>query len=320
MLAAACGLLGVSVYVYLPLRAAAGVALNYARDFGVDVTTWDGFWWMVSGQMFAPQLFGVAVTHLPLELARYFYRLWSNFLGLGCFLGLVGVLAHFRRCPEVHLALAAMWLAHVAFVVAYDVPDKEMMLAPTFLIWAIWVTAGAQVIAGWVAERTGGAAVLPAGLLLLLMAAANVVINYQRVDISSDWSARQRGEVLLGWLPPQTLYLATWADAPILDYFQHVERQRLDVSTVNVFLVRERPRRSLVAEHLAAGLPVYANQPGLVRNPSLISEYLETCDCYRVTARRLPQSFPPPTARLQCQPAPAGDLPREPSARPWGTM
>ncbi len=315
-LAAGCGLLGASVYLYLPLRAAAGVGLNYARDFGVDVTTWNGFWWMVSGQMFAAQLFGVAVTRLPLELAHYFYRLWSNFLGLGCFLGLVGVVAHFRRCPEVFLALAAMWLAYVVFVVAYDVPDKDMMLAPTLLIWAIWVTVGAQVVARWVSERTGGVAVLPAGLLLLLMGAANLVANYRHVDISSDWSARQRGELLLAWLPPQTLYLATWADAPILDYFQHVERRRLDVSTVNAFLVRERQRRSLVAEHLGAGLPVYATQPGLVSNQTVISEHVETCDCYRITVRGLPQSFVPPPPRLQCQPAPAGGLPPEPLARP----
>ena len=282
-LAAVCGLLGASVYLYLPLRAAAGVRLNYARDAGVDVTTWDGFWWMVSGRMFAPQLFGVPASHLPFELGRYAYCLWSNFLGLGCFLGLIGLFASFRNRPVVHLALAAMWLAHVAFVVTYNVPDKEMMLAPTFLIWAIWVALGVQVLARQVAERTGGAVLLPAALLLLLMTAANLTVNYRRIDISGDWSARQRGELLLGWLPPQTLYLATWADAPILDYFQHVEHRRSDVSTVNVFLVREPRRGNLVAEHLAAGLPVYANQPRLVRDRRLTTEYVETCDCYRLT-------------------------------------
>lgn len=281
--AAACGLLGASVYLYLPLRAAAGVGLNYARDAGVEVTTWDGFWWMVSGRMFAAQLFAVPVNHLPLELGRYFYRLWSNFLGLGCFLGVVGVVAHFRRSPEVCLALAVMWLAHLAFVVAYDVPDKETMLTPTFLIWAIWVTLGAQVTAHRVNEWTGGTAVLPAALLLLLMTGANVAVNYRRIDISGDWSARQRGERVLDWLPPRTLYLATWADAPILDYFQHVERRRLDVRTANVFLVREPRRRRLVAEHLAAGMPVYATQRGLVHNRRLITEYVEKCDCYRLT-------------------------------------
>jgi hypothetical protein len=78
-----CLVAGWSVYLYLPLRAAAGVPMNYARDFGVDVTTWDGFWWMVTGSMFERQMFGVSLQALPAELSQYFYRLWSNFLGLG---------------------------------------------------------------------------------------------------------------------------------------------------------------------------------------------------------------------------------------------
>ena len=299
LLAVLCGLLGASVYLYLPLRAAAGVGMNYARDFGVDVTTWDGFWWMVSGRMFGPQMFGVPLGRLPWELVEYGYRLWSNFLGLGCVIGVVGVGVLFRRDRSVTLALGTMWLAHVGFVTAYDVPDKEMMLAPTFLIWSIWVAAGAASTMGWVARRLHGSVPLPAALLLLLMAGTNVLINYPRADISSDWSARARGELLLDWLPPQTLYLATWADAPILDYLQQAEQRRLDIDTVNVFLVRDRRQLDAIAAHLAAGLPVYADQPALAPNRSVRSEYIAACRCYWVTIP-LPQSFPP-AAPLQCQ-------------------
>jgi hypothetical protein len=297
---AACVAVGSSVYLYLPLRAAAGVPMNYARDFGVDVATWQGFWWMVTGSMFDAQFLGVPVMRLPLEALQYFYRLWSNFLGLGCILGCIGVWSDYSRRQQIHRALGLMFAGHLVFVLTYNVADKELMLLPTFIVWAFWVMLGAREGARWVAKYTSGRIAISGSLLLLTMAAANVVLNFERVDISDDWSARTRGETLLRWLPADVLYLATWADAAMIDYLQMVEGRRPDVKSINVFLVRGSRRQKHIEEQLARGGAVYASAPvGLSK--SFYFEPDESCDCYLVRRRPVAASIlaPPPT--LQCR-------------------
>lgn len=297
LLAAAAGCIaaGWCVYLYLPLRAAAGVEMNYARDFGVDVTTWSGFWWMVTGSMFGGSLFGVPLRELPAEVVSYCYRLWSNFVGFGCLIAPLGLAADFRARPQIHKALMVMFASHLLFVLTYDVGDKELMLVPTFIIWTLWTALGTGVVARFIGERSGGAVAVSGTMLLLIMAAGNLVLNYGRVDISRDWSARNRGEVLLSWLPRDTLYLATWADAPIIDYLQLVEGQRRDVVSSNIFLERGLRRQARVERHLEEGKPVFATAP-VPLSRRFFFDYVETCDCFRVLRRPVPASINPATA------------------------
>jgi len=278
--AALWGLLGLGVYSYLPLRSLA--PMNYARAFGVDVATWRGFWWMVTGQMFSSQMFAVPPAELPGQVVFFIARLFSNFIGVSALVGVLGVVDGFRRRPDVHLGLAAIFLAHLAFVLTYDVGDKELMLVPTFLIWAIWIAMGARVLAQAVADWTRGGIAVPAGALLLLLACGNLLINFHRVDLSQDWSARRRGEELFDYLPPRAVYVGGWGDVPILDYLQMVEKQRDDVETLNVFLATEVQRSQFVERRLREGRPVYVAAKGDIPYVNAAFEEIPGCECYLV--------------------------------------
>jgi hypothetical protein len=293
---------GWSVYLYLPIRAHAGVAMNYARDYGVDVTTWNGFWWMVTGRMFGREMFGVSVTELPSELASYLYRLWSNFLGLGCILGGIGLASDFKRRPQVHWPLLLMFLGHLIFVLTYSVGDKDLMLLPTFMVWGLWAVIGAGELARYIRERGRGRVAITAATLLAMMTAANVLVNFSRVDVSKDWSARNRGDVLLSWLPADTVYLAAWSDAALIDYFQLVEGRRADVRMLNTFLVRGARRISAVEEQIGRGGPVYASAP-VALGKGFVFEFEETCGCYRVFAEQRPACFLGPPSKSLCEPS-----------------
>jgi hypothetical protein len=292
--AALWGLLGLSVYAYLPLRSLA--PMNYARAFGVDVATWPGFWWMVTGQMFSSQMFAVPPAELPGQVVFFIARLFSNFIGVSALVGLLGVVDGFRRRPDVHLGLAVIFLAHLGFVLTYDVGDKELMLVPAFLVWAIWVVLGARVLAQAVADWTRGRIAVPVGALLLMLAAGNLMINFDRVDLSHDWSARRRGEELFNYLPPHAVYVGGWGDVPILDYLQMVERQRLDVETLNVFLATKTQRSELVERRLRSGRPVYVAARGDVPYVDAIFEYVPACECYLVRPRGSGPAASPPGA------------------------
>jgi len=296
--AAMWGLLGAGVYSYLPLRSHA--PMNYARAFGVDVATWRGFWWMVTGQMFSSQMFAVPLAEIPGQITFFVLRLFSNFIGAIALLGILGVLDGFRERPDVHLGLATILLGHLAFVLTYDVADKELMLVPTFLIWAIWIALGTRALARRVSSWTLGKIAIPVGALLFMFAVGNLTINFARADLSDDWSARRRGEDLFAYLPPGAVYLGGWGDVPILDYLQLVERQRSDVETVNDFLVGKRERSRFVERCLHAGRPVYAANSGEIPDVNAVFEYVAACKCYRVRAQRTdPEVLSPNPAKTR---------------------
>lgn len=278
--------LGASVYVYLPLRAAAGVEMNYALEMGIDVRTLDGFAWMVSGRMFEDQLFAIPPARLPPEVGWFVYRLWSNFLGLASLLALAGLAAGLRRQRIESVALILLLVGHLAFVLPCDVADKETMLLPAMLVWGVWCTLGADFLARHprlpLLHGGGGSA----ALLLAALACGNLVINFARADVSADTSARARGDEVFAALPPGALYLADWADASVLEYLQRVEGQRPDVTVANSFLVRGEARRNLLDSRVTAAGDVYLG-PATGWTPEIAAgESNAACGCVRAVRLR----------------------------------
>jgi Protein O-mannosyl-transferase TMEM260-like len=275
--------IGACIFLYLPLRQHAHPALDYARDYWqADLTTWRGFWWMVSGRMFSVHFFSVPLHEVPAEIILYTSRLWSNFMGIGLLLGVVGLVDDLRRRPVVEMSLLLMFILHVAFFVSYGASDKELMFLPTYIIWGIWMGLGAAVARDELRRATKGGWSLLVPSVVFLMAAGNVIVNFRFVDASTDWFARQRGEAILQTVEPDAVYFGTWVDVPIVEYLQVVEGLRPDVATVNLVFVGEAERKRLVYAHAAAGRPVYASAPLAIDDTTLRFDYLAHCDCYRL--------------------------------------
>ncbi len=277
---------GVAVYLYIPLRTWAGTPYNYPLQMGVDPGTLSGFWWVISGQMFADRFLGVGAERLPIEVWLFATRLWSNFLGVPSLLGLMGAVVGFSRWPRIQTSLALMFAGHVAFIVTYDVIDKELMLVPAYLIWVIWMAVGAESTVEYVARRTGASIRIPsiripAWALLGALAVVAMAANWSYLDLSDDWSARDRGEAIFEHLEPEALFVGGWMDVPILEYLQLVELSRPDVETVNVFLVRGQPLTKRIRNNVAAGWPVYSSLPEVLRAAGVDFRYQKQCGCYR---------------------------------------
>lgn len=283
-LAALCGLLGASIYFYLPLRYLADPSFNYARDYwDVNLATWDGFWWMVTGRMFRSLFFAIPPESWSAELLLYVHRLWSNFIGLGFVIGLLGLIVDFRRRPAVHTALALMFLGHLAFYVPYGAADKDTMFLPTFLIWGLWVGLGFNVLREQIERRAeNGHGFLPA--LLLLLVTSSLALNWRLADQSQNWQARQRGTAIFETVEDHAFYLGTWADVPILEYLQQVEQQRRDVTAVNLFFTGPARGAQLALEELRKGYPVYTSAAWLASD-DLVLEAVDACRCYHVVLR-----------------------------------
>ncbi len=281
--ALAGGLAGASVYLYLPLRALAHPLVDYARDYWqVNLASWNGFWWMVTARMFASLMWAVPLSALPGVAAQFVYQLWSNFLGLGVLVGLVGLWASFQRERPLGLALLLMCVGHLAFYLPYNVADKDVMNLPVYLVWGLWLGLGLHALQTGLQRRAPGACARAVPVTVGLLVLCSVVINYRLADLSHDRTARAVGQKIMASTAPGAWFFGTWADAPVLEYLQVVEGQRLDLVVRNLVFLSPQARQVQAYRQLLAGDRVYTSAPALFSNSEFWPEAQANCDCYEL--------------------------------------
>lgn len=276
---------GLTPYAYLSLRVSASPALDYSRVYsGVDLTTPSGLWWMISGKAYSIFAFGYTWDEIPTEVYRFAGYLWRNYLGIGVLLGIVGVTGLWRRNWAYAMGLLMAFVANVIFYVNYRVMDKDTMFLPAYLVWAVFIAGGfdtvdkliGRVIAlGWPESWLWGVGrALPVIILL-----SGVALNWRWVDLSeSHGYALFAGEMMRRTMP-NSVVIAPWSSAVVLEYYQIVEGQRPDLLIVN----RSRMR---VARYYELSLQGLSRQEILARinleEAALIDRYIEQRVVYAV--------------------------------------
>ena len=279
--------LGASIYLYLPIRYAAGAALDYAHSYwDIDLTTVEGFWWMISGKAFNSLFWAHSFQDLPTQISNFTFMLWSNFLGLGFLFGIIGFIFDYKNRKSFHQGLGIMWLGYLFFYIPYGATDKEVMFLPTYLIWSIWVGLGIWAIQQFISKRFSPPYGRIAPNLLLFLAISSLVFNFKYVDLSQDWSARQLGQNILNNLEPDSAYFGSWKDVPVLEYLQIVEGERPDVITRNLLFMSRAESQQIAQDHLAADFPVYTSIPNWFVESRFIYNPISQCECYQLMLRK----------------------------------
>jgi 4-amino-4-deoxy-L-arabinose transferase-like glycosyltransferase len=257
--------LGLSIYLYIPLRYLAQPQFNYAGHYDatgqfipMDMTRPKNIWWLISGQGFQGLMFDYSAAELLAEIQGAIHRLWGNFLGIGILPGLMGAWIQARRRPKHFLLLSLTLITNAIFFINYRVVDKEVMFLPVYLIWAVWVAEGFAWLIQWVQDQRSTAQNRsPAwawGLAILALAA--IVVNWPLVDVRHDSRARERAETIFSIAGPDAIVFGWWTSAPPMHYLQIVENQRSDVLVINRFLIGAEEMYALIDRSLGKR-PVY---------------------------------------------------------------
>ena len=144
------------------------------------------------------------------------------------------------------------------------------MFGISYLLWTVWVGLGLCVARDWLRCRFGQAwATLPFYVAVVHVVLL-VVVNGPLLDLSEDQSARRLGEELLLEMKPNSLFLGTWADVPILEYLQLVEHRRPDIEVRNLVFLGAANGRSLAREKVRLGGRVYTTATGLMAGDGLL--------------------------------------------------
>ena len=231
-------IIGLLPYLYLPLRALANPALNYSNYYNVDLTSWAGFWWMISGKAYHFFAFSYPLDKVPTELYIFIRFLFRNYLGVGFIVGLIGLYLYVRKNTQEAFGLLLIFLGNVIFYLNYQVADKDTMFLPAFFIWSIFIAYGISRILPWIislVDESALAKYVRSALysFLLFIILFTVLINWQWVDLSNSSGPRIFAEEVLNNVEPNSIILAKWSPAVVLEYYQIVQNMRPDIDIIN---------------------------------------------------------------------------------------
>jgi len=258
---------GLSFYLYLPVRFLAQPAFNYAGSYDmnltfhpVDLTSLAGMWWLISGSAFKGSMMAYGLAGFWLEAKHYLVQLSRAFFAFGVGPGLLGAMILFRRNWREGVMLAMMFILNAVFYINYRVMDKDTMYLPTYLVGALWIGLGLHALLGW-AEQVEPVYIRVLGqriLALFILGGVTLALawNWNIVDRSADWTSRQRGEMVLRSVDKNALVIGWWDVAPVVQYLQLVEGQRPDVRAINRFLIDPNDL-ALAIEKEVRSTPIY---------------------------------------------------------------
>jgi hypothetical protein len=299
--AGVAGVAGLSIYLYLPLLYSTGPAFNYAGVFNslgefipVDLTTPTGLWWLISGKAFSGQMFAYEIGELWPEIHNFGVQLWVSFLAIGIGPGLLGAVRLLKRDWRLGLFFVLLFAANAFFYINYRVIDKNTMFLPAFFVWAIWVAVGYQDLYTWLVNSTQTTAqdrrlgYLGRGIMLGAVVLA-LFLNWHRVNLAQDTSARDRGEAILEAAEPNAIVFGWWDTVPVVEYLQLVEGQRPDVKAINRFLISGQDMEELIRQEIGSR-PIYINSPPV----SLLStiDAIPAGPIYKLQPRLLQKEVP----------------------------
>lgn len=236
--AAGAGLVGLSVYLYIPIAASLNPPLPYNHP-----TTFDSFWWLVTGEQFRGQFDflsakgpGEFIDSLPFLSDLVTERATAVFPVLG----VIGLGLLVRRRPAFGIVAVAI-LVFGLYVWANYQRLEHYLLVP-WMILALGVAVAVEGLAGLargIAEwrRPFPGAMPDMGVVVsavaIVAAVALATTTWTRADRSADRSGEDYVAAVFMALPPNAVILSEWDASTPLWHGQHVRGERQDVLIVD---------------------------------------------------------------------------------------
>jgi hypothetical protein len=256
MLASLAFMVGITTYLYVPVRLSAGPEMNV---LGLQVS-WDQLTWYFSGGHYRHWFlheYDVAVRALQIA-----WILLDEIGVQGLIMGAVGAGALILRRPILAIALISMIVGNVSFFFGYNVHDIGLFFLPSVTILFCLYAVGIESVFAILNRRVRSTMARPLTVLfcavLLLITLEDAHKGYDAMDLSSYTAPLDYGEELCLRLPPNSVIVnyttpPEWIrDSVFTHYFQKILQRRRDVYVFTF------PSSAQIRALLNAHVPVFA--------------------------------------------------------------
>lgn len=250
-------LLGLAVYLYLPIR---WPAVNDGEAMTIERFLY----------FFTAKNAQVALRPLAFiqDLGRYGIvgrKVLDQYGLTGIVLGLLGLASLYYRLRPAAVITTLVYVAYIFFALSHYSPDPDFssFLLPAHLVQAVWMAIGVDVlISAFSMTSKWNLAYLKRAwppvvyTLFLLMPISAVWQNHDRVDLSDDWEDYLLGRRILEQpLDQDAVILADSEKMPPLYYLQVAEGVRPDLDIVVMY--DEAAYRAEMLSRVKKGQTVY---------------------------------------------------------------
>lgn len=254
-------LAGLTVYIYLPLASAGNPPVNWGQPH-----TLNGFWWLVSGQLYHGYAFAVPWPTVPARVAAWTRELWRDFMPWGVIAALAGFGLLYARQRALTLGMAFSLLLSLLWAIGYNTSDSLLFALPGWVMIALWLGVGLAAALNWLAarwpHRLGLVVLLTAGLVL-----APAALRWPNLNLRHDQNAEQFYQQVLAALEPDAVVLTAGDRATFaLWYARYGLRLRPDVAPVSHALwALPSYRATVIAQHPALSSLAAADWPQFIQ-------------------------------------------------------
>jgi hypothetical protein len=227
-------LLGLTPYLYLPIRAAMDPPMEANNP-----TTFERFWYVVTGGNLTGSFFSFGPAELPGRMLFYGEHLLQNLPFIVVMVALTGAIVVLLRDRAAGIFLGFLFFGWLFYSIENDIPDVELYFIPTYLVLSLWAAAGfgalldeAESLSGRLSKAARWGVIGTLCAVMLLLPLFGVGETYARSDMSGVYRGQKEIEAVAENAAPNATVLhhrsSMW-------YMVLVEKRRRDLTIVDPF-------------------------------------------------------------------------------------
>ncbi|MFH1891976.1 MAG: DUF2723 domain-containing protein [Candidatus Zixiibacteriota bacterium] len=233
------GLLGLTAYLYLPIRAFQTPVINWG-----DPTTLENFIRHASGWQYRVWMFnkpGAEILQSMGDLIGLVVRQLPLLMVVPAAIGLVVLTVKSRF---ISIFLGIVFVSNVIYAAGYTIPEIDTYLLPTILIYAIWCVIGIAAMCMFALEKLAGRStriIAPYAIagLLLLLGFYQIITNREYADRSSYRYVDDQNKLLFDCMEQRAIFLtANWDYYSPLLYTRFADSIRTDITAIDIGLLQ----------------------------------------------------------------------------------
>jgi len=226
--------LGLSVYLYVPIRSSARPLLDWGHP-----ATFERFLWHISGRQYQVWMFeGWEVAKK--QLAYFVDRLPQEFHWLILFVVFFGAVAMVANSRRLVIFVLLEFLTCLVYAVNYEIHDIDSYFLLAYVVLSCSAFFGmVHALEKWHAKKTMSAGILG---IFLLLPVIQVWKNTSRVDESENYLGEDAVRIIFDNVEPNSVVFTSLWDYFVSPsyYYQTVKGVRTDVAVIDKQLLQNR--------------------------------------------------------------------------------
>lgn len=224
-------IIGLSVYLYLPVRASSVPLINWGNPVDLEKILWH-----VSGKQYRVWIFS-STESAAKQLNYFINELPNEFNFVFLLIAMIGIWYIFTKSRQLFIFSLLLFVGCVLYSINYDIHDIDSYFLLAYLTLTLWITFGIQ----WIIEKIKTTRALRViSVSIVVVSIIPFFINIKQNDESKNHLVEDYTKNMFGCIEPNGVIISYQWDyfVSATYYFQFVDNYRTDVIVIDKELLR----------------------------------------------------------------------------------